>query len=301
METKPTLTTIAKMDWVRSYKGDSSFLVGGYLGFEYTKIMREFLGACLDRLLIIQEAGSVEIYVRKSELIRFGNYLAERVIQDDQVAGTWCRELKKKSGELLDLINRFKGQKIGKGEFKYFLEIFTVWSSYYRAIKLFLDFLPVPLLEKLIKKFSEADQAATPVAEQVEVFMQSLALEMGQLLSLDQALVLNLLPDELDRALHEGERVPLKVLKDRQKLSAIYFYKGTPKVFLGREVETIRKVMEKLMLIAKVFCGTVAYPGKVTGRVRVLGGKNKNRLEEGEILVTSLTQDAYLSILKKSA
>lgn len=107
-----------------------------------------------------------------------------------------------------------------------------------------------------------------------------------------------LAPWEITDSLKEGIET-LDIIKNRKKSYSILVEDYVVSIYSGEDVE---KFKEYTVTDSKPIQGTVAYPGNVRGRVKVILSKaDFNKLQEGDILVTHMTTPDFVPLMKKCA
>ncbi|MFA6446149.1 MAG: PEP-utilizing enzyme, partial [Candidatus Paceibacterota bacterium] len=133
-------------------------------------------------------------------------------------------------------------------------------------------------------------------------FLQSFFYETSKRLGLSVASdIFNLKADEIVDGLKNGLKVDLQTIKDRSESYVLYSNFDQVCIFSGIEAGLIKK-MVKLNDTGQEsqIKGMVAYAGKVSGPVRViLSVKELDRVQNGDVLVTSSTTPNFVPILKK--
>lgn len=71
-------------------------------------------------------------------------------------------------------------------------------------------------------------------------------------------------------------------------------------LFMGRRYEKIKQDISRLKKDKETLAGITACPGKVRGRVCIIHNPAKEKLQPGEILVTSMTRPEFVPLIKKS-
>jgi phosphoenolpyruvate synthase/pyruvate phosphate dikinase len=132
--------------------------------------------------------------------------------------------------------------------------------------------------------------------------IESLLAEIGRRLQLSLKQVRMILPDELKAALNRGKNF-LSIIQERQKL-LLFNYTAQGRIIClagGKAKKFIRKnvVIEKLNLKAKFFTGTVAYPGEVKGKVKIINTPTDMvKMERGDILIATTTNPNLMPAIR---
>lgn len=128
--------------------------------------------------------------------------------------------------------------------------------------------------------------------------------EIGRRLGLSYEDVLHLLPKEIMRSLKEGLVVPKSEVARRIRNHAVMNIGTGLLVFSGRNAITLYR--QQLPSISRQsgtagFKGTIAYPGIMHGRVRIIPTvESLRKMREGEILVCPMTNPDYMPAIRKA-
>lgn len=99
-----------------------------------------------------------------------------------------------------------------------------------------------------------------------------------------------------------GKRIDRKKLQERKRHSVIIHTKNSWHVFEGLEVDRLFERLFSLDKAASEVRGVCASTGKATGRVRiVLKIHDFINMQDGDILVTSMTRPEFVPVMKKAA
>ncbi len=103
-----------------------------------------------------------------------------------------------------------------------------------------------------------------------------------------------------------NKKLDLNLVKAREQ-NAFYIYQEGQKelLFVGEEAKELKKSIFGANDSSSVITGTVASKGKdsskiIVGVVKIIFDPSKDSLEEGEILVTSMTRPEFVPIMKKA-
>lgn len=129
---------------------------------------------------------------------------------------------------------------------------------------------------------------------------------LSNIFSLPFDAVLNMTFDEILSSLKNKKlSVPRNIILERTKNG--YAFLITPRnsyLVVGEEVDQLLDVIDDDRNKEKPseLKGQVAFPGKVSGKARVIiDSKHVNEVEEGEILITTMTNPSYVPAMKRSA
>lgn len=297
-----TVESFGKRTWKKHWAGEWSLLSCAYLGHQYTETIKEALGTCLDISMFISHKGYSVAYLDADDMKRFGEALAQKIVDNNDFAHGLADDLKKRTDEILDVIKKLESRPIDKEGYKDFLKAFYDYCAPHRGVKIVVDYLPADTLQKLLPILEEARVYSEPVYEATEKFMRVFAKQIAQEKGMAVELVLVTTKEEFDSYLDSGNLPDEDILKKRFEAGALLFEKGHYIAIDSQEVTHIEELLENAFKSATALKGTTAYPGKVTGKVRViLDPSANNKFDEGDILVTGMTRPEYLDLVKKSA
>jgi len=133
-------------------------------------------------------------------------------------------------------------------------------------------------------------------------FLQPFFVETAKRLGLaDQNDIFNLKADEIVDGLNGGLKVDIQTIEDRRQGYVLYSNFDKVYIFSGEQARMIQKSVKlNDTEHGSEIKGMVAYVGKATGPVRViLSTKELDRVQEGDVLVTSSTTPDFVPVLKK--
>lgn len=131
-----------------------------------------------------------------------------------------------------------------------------------------------------------------------EQYIDKLAAEMAKAKGLKPECLLYSLPDEI-----VNDKISCKISHQRFKSSLAYV--AGNKIFFNHNVREVAEVQKYLDRVIKKHTsneikGKVAYPGQVSGRVKLVMLKSElKEIKKGEILVTPMTEIDYIPYLSK--
>lgn len=135
--------------------------------------------------------------------------------------------------------------------------------------------------------------------------IEPLLSEIGRRLYLSLKQVRMLLPDEVGSAL-KNQKNFLDVIQERQKL--LYCDYTADRRFVCLSGEKARKFLEKNVVLEKInvnltsFSGTVAYPGSVRGRVKIINFPDEMvKMVRGDILVAMTTSPSLMPAIRMAS
>lgn len=108
-------------------------------------------------------------------------------------------------------------------------------------------------------------------------------------------------PEEIGEMLDGKEGISRDKLEQRQKFCAVLVTESGEEILLGAEAQGLwDKIFKKGQVKEKCVYGVVACTGRVRGKVRIVKDPAKDKFDEGEILVTSMTRPEFVPYMKKA-
>lgn len=108
---------------------------------------------------------------------------------------------------------------------------------------------------------------------------------------------------EYERILETGKGLDVDILNQRYNLCASLLKNGEVKLLIGQEAEQCKKLLAVSKNLGKVkeLRGSVAYPGKVQGVVKIVNStKDIDKFDEGDILVSYSTNPSLVPAMNKA-
>jgi phosphohistidine swiveling domain-containing protein len=133
--------------------------------------------------------------------------------------------------------------------------------------------------------------------------MSSWYKEVGRRLQISPLQARYITLPEYERILETGTGLDVEMLNQRYNLCASLLKNGEIKLLIGREAEQCKKLLavSKELGKAKELRGSVAYPGKVQGIVKIVNStKDIGKFDEGDILVSYSTNPSLVPAMNKA-
>lgn len=297
---------IAKYHWFSRWSGSYTFISCSFWGYQYNRVIKKVLGKGFDHTLFMHRQGVVTFYVTKEELAVLGNFLAKKAEKNNKLAITWLKELKRNSDKLKILMKRGSVKLPSVKEFAEFYKYYERHLAYHVFMKKTVDFLPAGSLKKLLPYFKEARIYTEHVYSGTEKYFRQIAKIIGKKEKYNSDYLTCLTRQELTGYLKNQVLPAAKVLKDRYQSSVLYFANGKKYqeiILTGQEVGKLEKLMFKSVpLKTNEIAGVCAYPGKITGKCRIILDPFKvKKFNQGDILVTGMTRPEFLPLVKKAS
>ncbi len=288
------------MAWQRYWTTPYSVTQCSLYGSGYTDECRRLFGFGFSEVHIVIERRVATIYRKEEEQETYTTVIASWMLQDLKRALAIINESMSIADRFLLLVRSDKHDA----------------ESYSQFRKLMHDFLPRYITIKWSASGLE-DRASPELMAAIEAFV----LKTDGIFSIfetfldgfyahitsegkDFALYSALSDPELLHYLTSGELVSESVLRERFDFSIVTFDARETHIVSGKEARTLLSELALEQDVPDTDClfGKSAYPGKVSGRARiVLRPEEADSVLEGEILITTMTRPEWVTAMKKAA
>lgn len=298
-ERHPQEQTMFELEWKKNWSGRWSACFGSFYGWMYTEGIHKEIGAHLRHNLIVHEPSASSNYLVKEEIAAFGKHLASIVERNPALLAEWCDIVIKRTDEILDLVKSLDKKKtIDAEEFISLREAAFRHVPYNFFVKKIADYLPSELLDAHLERFSMVRTYTEAVYDETDRILQK-TLRQVKDAAYPTSLLRTLTHREVERYLREGELPPAEALQNRSDGFALFYLEGEEIAVTGA---AFKRLMELLTATPSAeLRGTVAYPGRARGRVRIVFDPAQATFRRGDILVTGMTRPDFLQLMELSA
>jgi phosphohistidine swiveling domain-containing protein len=270
-------------------------------GYQYTKAIRFGKRPFAPQTIMFVSHGHSEGWMTQTNRDILGKYLAKQVIKNEKIIAQITNDLIGQSENILKFLNENKNKQASLELFNIFWKQVLIYYKPHINVKYVVDYLEPKLLKKYLPILQKSRIVAEPVFGQTELFTTNLAKQISKKVKYHYKLILCLTKEEVSDYFNK-KRIPNKrQLEERNKQSAFLHENGEPKLFVGRETEKIRGLVEDDTK-PKYLKGVVAFIGRVVGRVRIVNRPNQAKdFKQGDILVAGSTRPEFLPIMEKAS
>ncbi len=294
-------------DWANQWAGRWSILSFSYWGEMYCRTpFHPQIDRFLKQSVMIWREGKSFAYLRQSEKEAFAMEVKEAITSGLISPEELCREFKDRTNIFLALVDEYIEKDLAWDTYARFQQLLI--GEYYPLhimVKMVVDVMEPELLEKYLPLFEEARLYAEPVFTRSEEFMQTMSKQLSVKLDIPPELVLCAVKEEFEAYLQKGQPfVAREILEDRHRACALLWTNQERMLVVGQEVDEVEALIKQhaTKTDSATIKGSVGYPGKVKGRVRIVFDPSKiTDFQEGEILVSGMTRPEFLSLMKKAA
>jgi pyruvate,water dikinase len=164
------------------------------------------------------------------------------------------------------------------------------------------DYLPIEVLEKASSFLEKARNYSEHAYHDVDKLFKRIANQIGEVESYDPQLLYHLLNNEV-RDYLETRRLPSKTeLIQRQRVSGLYVNQDGNVLLNTNEIQELEELIaNKTVAKNGELRGTISSKGYAKGIVRIISNPHSVKVfNEGDILITSMTNPEFLPLMKKA-
>jgi phosphoenolpyruvate synthase/pyruvate phosphate dikinase len=299
-ERKEIVELLKRTDCQIDWSGPFSLFHYSLAAKGYFDTFNKIFGKNLSFVYLSYTKGTATAYLPANEYQELGVYLAKKA-RDEKFRKEWIKNFKEIADKIKALLKKLHGQAFFAHS-EELQSLYDYYTAYQVAAKMASNFLSKPEDQPLFNEFENARKySETLFGDADEIISEAIksVLDSTSGKYTDEQLSFLLLEELLQIVQGKNMLLP-RELQNRFDRSGIYT-DGRKYTILNQtqadEVETEwSKVSEDGIL-----SGNSAFPGIVTGRVRVLKNYKGATLEAGEILVTGMTDPNFVPLMKKAA
>lgn len=294
---------ISSIKWINRWAGSYTFISCSYWGPQYYCSLKKELGVSFEHSLFIHRKGTASFFIPEEEFRALGKELASRCEKDNSYAIKYCEAIKNNTDILLPMMEELKKKIPTRREYEKFYASFDHHLALHVFMKKTIDFLSVETLDKLLPYFKDARLYSEKIYSESEAFFRGVAKQISKKENYNPDYLTCLRQEELENYFKNGKLPSQSDLEARYISSALYFEKGKEFLLLGEDVDEVDKIItEQSQQKQAELKGVAAYPGKVSGKVRIiLDPLNVKTFDEKDILVTGMTRPEFMNVIKKAS
>lgn len=295
-----TKENLQAQKWYKIWAGNWSFLSLTHFAEQYTDILdlegRKFTKNCV----LIYHDGACSGFMPEEEKNGFAKYVAGIHSANPEKIAVLIKNFREQADSVIAWVAEHRGAKFDLAKYEEFWQRIDTYYVPHIINKWMVEGLEPSILEKHLPDLQEARLHAEPVFKRTEELMNEIAQQIATEDNKKPELVLSATKAEI-LAYWKGEKLPGdNILAERREYSAIVHMPGVREIYVGGDAVEIEGMMaakqEEGMLR-----GTIAYPGKVVGVVKIILDPTKaDHFADGDILVTGMTRPEYLALMHKA-
>lgn len=287
---------IKQTDWYADWSGPFPLLEVSIAPNIYLTGLQSRFGKSLSHFFVLYRKGIASARLPYDEVKELGEHLAAKT-KDTSFTEKWARGFRRAADKITTEIRTTPGEFLKK---LHSLDtLYQDYGAYNVATKLVFDYVPPEAQDARAKLENARKYSETFYKDNAEIFSRSADL-LAQQIGYPKHLILMMTREELYAYQGTGELPHEGALQRRYECSGVHFDAQGTHILSKKEVEDIEAFWLKASAKEGIR-GTVAYPGKVRGLCRIVLDYRTADLNEGEILVTGMTDPHFVPLMKKVA
>lgn len=296
----PKFISIAtKRTWRKDWEGTFSILLSNMSTIPYFKNFKEEFGVNIDNTITTHKNGLASCFISIEDEKKFGDKMSKKVIERPILLEEWSDRTKKEYDNVFSLIDLDTSEILTKDNLNKLIQYVQQFTAYLGAIKYVSNFLEKSFIDTHGQSIFEARTYTEKIFPSLERLANNISEYIAKKEGYDVELIPAMLTEELVVYVESGKLPAVDVLQERRKLSA-YLYQEKISELVGDEVLQVERVIYGED--TGILYGTGVYPGKVIGRVKVIleFGKEHSKFEDGDVLVSGMTDPNFVPLMKKA-
>lgn len=280
-------------EWQKDWEGPFSILQLSFSKDVYFDKPQELFGTQIPTILLTIENGITAAYLPVKEYEEFGTYLADKLLKDPSLIAQWAENFKL-AADKLTLKFKISAEELQQqSAIEELLQAYTLYGAYQVACKAAVNFLHQDIFEEASKAFEEARKYSETIYKDAEK-LNNILISISQTQYSDAQLygitLTELLSNDVDKT----------ILEKRHKKSAVVWTKDGFDFLYENDVDSIKKSWIA-DLSGDSLKGTPAFEGVIKGKCKIIHDFNDAQINQGEILVTGMTDPNAVPLMKKAA
>jgi len=297
------LTTFKnKQDWVKVWSGRWSLHFDSHIGDDWTKNLKVSGKPIFDHVIYFYHNNITDCWVSQAEKDFLGKRLCAPVRKSSKFVPLFCKNFKSLADEVTLYLKSQDPRKISLKDFEKYWNLIGRYYLPHLSVKYMVDYLSPQELKKYLPMLEDARLYAEPIFRNTEDFLEKFMQEVAQKNSYPKDVLLATTAVEMYDYFKKGRLPNKNLLKQRFNRSALIIEKAQQKLFVGKDVAQIEKIVAGVSFEG-FLRGQTAYKGRAVGRARiVLNPKEYSGIfNKGDILMTGMTRPEFLPFMKKAA
>jgi len=285
---------LKRTDWYADWSGPFPLLEVSIAPHIYFTGLQSHFDKSLSHFLVLYRKGIASARLPYDEVKQLGEYLADRT-RDAAFTENWAKGFKEAADKLTSEIRVTPNEFLKK--LRSLDKLYQNYGAYNAATKIVFDYLPRDAQEVRAQLEDARKYSETFYKDNAEMFSRIADLLVQQI-GYPKHLILMMTREELYVYQSTGKLPSEDKLRQRYEYSGVHFDAQGVHILSKKEVEEL-EAFWSAAAAKKGLRGTVAYPGKVRGLCRIVFDYRKANINEGEILVTGMTDPNFVPLMKK--
>lgn len=289
----------SKRTWRKDWEGTFSILLSNMSTIPYYENFKEEFGVNIENTITTHKNGLASCFISIEDEKKFGDEMSKRVLSNPNLLNDWSSRVIKEYDNVFNLINLENSEILSKENLTKLIRYIRVFTAYLGVIKYVSNFLEKDFIDEHGQSIFEARTYTEKIFPSLEKLTNDISEYVGKKEGYNPELIPAMITEELITYVETQQLPEQRVLEERKKLSA-YLYQNTVSEIVGDEVIQIEKIIYGEN--TDILYGMGVYPGKVTGKVKIIleFGKEHSKFEEGDILVSGMTDPNFVPLMKKA-
>lgn len=265
----------------------------------YFSSLEKFFGLKFPFVLLLIEDGISSMYLPTESYQKIGKKLVE-ISRDKEFFEKWMKDFIEASDRVIEIAKNFEPDKFLL-DLENIKKAYSDYAGYQVATKIAFNFLSRDVDAEAMDMMEKARKYSEDFFKVSEKKLNEVANELRNKLeeySLDQ--IKSLTSKEIVEYFKNGKIVSALELEDRSKNGGIIWDGDKNHLLTKDEIQQIKNHhlsgSEKNEIV-----GNVAYKGVVRGVCRIIKNYENANLQEGEVLVTGMTDPHFVPLMKKAS
>ena len=299
VDQNPVVANLKGKNWDVDWDADLPHLAISISCNAYFERPKKLFGISANHFFVTFRKGKAVAYLETNDLEHFSTALIEKVDTVEK-AEKWAKSFRDIADKATTELSKTNPQDF-LNRLDHFTNLFDEYGAWQIATKAVYSVLPHDL-----------DRSIPIILEDARKYSEKFYKELGIFFNIGEHLaekndgysgedLVSLTLEELQNYLKDGLLPSVDMLRKRWECSGMYLdNKPSTTVLSQSEIEDIEQAWT-VHYDGNEIHGTIAYKGKVQGKCRLIKDFKGVSIEEGEILVTVMTDPNYVPLMKKAA
>lgn len=296
---KPDQSTVEKIklvDWYQDWSGLYSQLEASLDADAYFGIFESTAGVHFSQAFLTFKGETAIGWLPTQDSEMIGTHLVKRM-KDPKFLQEWVSTYRTNADTLMPFFKL--SPEVFLKQFKEYVSLYPLLAPYVIGTKIAFNLLPLDS-EKIAAELEAARVYTERFYKDSSVAITNLCQFIASRSGYADNLIRTLTTDEVCTYAETGKLPDKTVLEERASRGGMLFVPGSQQVLSKAEVDEIFATL-RAVFSDKELQGTSAYRGNVKGICRVIRDYRNATLDEGEILVTPMTNPYFVPLMKKAA
>jgi|GEM_PF-319294 len=297
----PDIKEISEIKWTKNWSGKFSMLAISACGESYMFSQLKFKDTSMYKSLYTYHKGISTCYLPTDIKQKCFDNIVKEVLKDENLLLKLADDLNRLTDEMRKEMSKPIKTFFDVKNYDNFYNLYLIYEPTQVLVKVVADYLPPGLLDRYGKKLEQARVYTEPIYDEVEAFYEKISKEISKKENYPMDLLMSMSSDELVVYLKEGKLPSKNDLEKRYNRSAMYYDHPNQYILVDNVDELEHKIAEKSGLKEGIVKGISAYPGKVSGRCKIiLKQKDFSKFQQGDIIVATMTRPEYITLMSKA-